>query len=282
MSPMGYGQRIAWLNKETNKRKKDKNIVLFDMDGTLTEARKTFDPCLFEPLKKLSDISEIGIVTGSDIDYLKEQLSSFIYEEKLKNSIHLLPCNGTKHYKFSEKNNEYELVFDVNMKEELGPDKFKSLMVCIIEQHSAGMLYRFPLTGHFIQYRGSMINWCPIGRNAKDSERNQFIEFDNSSSPTYRSSQLSLLNHKLSIHGVNVTVKFGGDTSFDIYPIGWDKTFCLRHFKYKDIWFVGDRCGINGNDKEIYDFLKSENRSFETENPENTKVIIENKILVQI
>jgi phosphomannomutase len=155
-------------------------------------------------------------------------------------------------------------------------------MVCIIEQHSAGKLYKIPLTGHFIQYRGSMINWCPIGRNAQDFERKQFIEFDNSSSPTYRSLQLSRLKHKLSIHGVDVTVKFGGDTSFDIYPIGWDKTFCLRHFKNKVIWFVGDRCGTNGNDKEIYDLLKSENRSFETENPEITKVIIENKILVQI
>ena len=26
----------------------------------------------------------------------------------------------------------------------------------------------------------------------------------------------------------NVTVKLGGDTSFDIYPKGWDKSYCLK------------------------------------------------------
>ena len=45
----------------------------------------------------------------------------------------------------------------------------------------------------------------------------------------------------------------GGDTSFDIYPEGWDKTYAFKNFKdYDKIYFVGDRCGPDGNDFEIF------------------------------
>ena len=74
-------------------------------------------------------------------------------------------------------------------------------------------------------------------------------------------------------------VKLGGETSFDIYPKGWDKTYALKHFPDHKCWFVGDRCTGSGNDKEIYDLLKKENRAFKTTGPEHTAEIIREKIL---
>lgn len=53
----------------------------------------------------------------------------------------------------------------------------------------------------------------------------------------------------------------GGQISFDVFPTGWDKTYCLRHIEaekdisgveYKDIHFFGDKCFPGGNDYEIY------------------------------
>ena len=32
----------------------------------------------------------------------------------------------------------------------------------------------------------------------------------------------------------DVDIKLGGETSFDIYPKGWDKTYCLKNFKNSD------------------------------------------------
>ena len=57
---------------------------------------------------------------------------------------------------------------------------------------------------------------------------------------------------------------------FDIFPTGWDKTYALKHFPFYNYWFVGDRCGPNGNDKEIYDLLKPQNRAYETNSPKET------------
>ena len=61
----------------------------------------------------------------------------------------------------------------------------------------------------------------------------------------------------------NVEIKLGGETSYDVYPKGWDKTFALQHFEGYQCWFVGDRCGNGGNDQTIYERLRVNGRSFE-------------------
>jgi phosphomannomutase len=160
------------------------------------------------------------------------------------------------------------------MIDQLGRHHFQQLMLLLIEQQSNFSNERFPLTGHFINYRGSMINWCPIGRNAESEDRQFFVDYDNSFKPTLRVRYLERLRHYINLKRIDgLMVKLGGDTSFDIFPEGWDKTYCLQHFPDHVHWFVGDRCGENGNDKEIYDLLKPEKRSFSVEGPDETRII---------
>ena len=49
-------------------------------------------------------------------------------------------------------------------------------------------------------------------------------------------------------------VSVGGQTSVDIFPKGWDKTYCLQFITndYSDILFFGDKCYPGGNDYEIF------------------------------
>ena len=252
-----------------------KHIVLFDMDGTLTPPREPLEESLVPVLEQLSDVAEIGIVTGSDYDYLKQQVGALLGHSKIRKKLHLLPCNGTKHYYPPSNNYEkHKLVSERNMIDQLGRHHFQQLMLLLIEQQSNFSNERFPLTGHFINYRGSMINWCPIGRNAESEDRQFFVDYDNSFKPTLRVRYLERLRHYINLKRIDgLMVKLGGDTSFDIFPEGWDKTYCLQHFPDHVHWFVGDRCGENGNDKEIYDLLKPEKRSFSVEGPDETRII---------
>ena len=65
----------------------------------------------------------------------------------------------------------------------------------------------------------------------------------------------------------------GGQISFDVFPKGWDKTYCLRYLKdYEEIYFFGDKTFAGGNDHEIYEFLKP--NSFSVKNPEETIKIL--------
>ncbi len=246
------------------------------MDGTLTPPRQAMEESMLPVLRELATVSEIGVVTGSDYEYLKQQIEPLISHLEIRKKLHLLPCNGTKHY-YPPSNNydDHKLISSNDMLKELGRKPFQQLMMILIEQQMHFSTERFPLTGHFINYRGSMINWCPIGRNATSEDRQFFVEYDNSFKPSLRERYIERLQHYIDLKRIlNVEVKLGGDTSFDIFPTGWDKTYALKHFPFYNYWFVGDRCGPNGNDKELYDLLKPSNRAYETKSPNHTEEII--------
>ncbi len=250
-----------------------KSVVLFDMDGTLTPPRMKMDPSMIYPLVNLQSSGfEIAIVSGSDMDYIKEQCEIMLDINALDpEKIYFLPCNGTKYFKFQ--NSKFENVYEKNMKSELGKEKYRSVIYQLFESQKAARYClggnNIPLSGTFIQYRGSTINWCPIGRDATTEERKEWVELDKK-----HKIRESLLRRIKSIPVFKeLEIKLGGETSFDIYPKGWNKTFSWKLFKdYEKIYFVGDKCKENGNDYEA--FIMAAENGYETMGPENTKEII--------
>lgn len=274
---MSYGKRMAWLKTQEREFYDHDNIVLFDMDGTLTPPRQAFDLSLLPALRELSSVATIGIVSGSDYDYILEQMNYLVRKSELVYNLHLLPCNGTKWYQPPVDNvSSYELTHEINMIDALGQKVYKKLVTVLLELQCmiAESNLNIPLTGEFIQYRGSMINWCPIGRSANLQDREKFIKIDRKTN--LRFEYLKRLERNLVLHGYDkhVTCSMGGDTSFDIYPNGWDKTYALQHFQDQTVWFVGDRCEENGNDKTIYDALQKHDRSYKTKGIDETREII--------
>ena len=258
-------------------------IVLFDMDGTLTEARKKIDIKMCAEIAKLQKNNmTVGIVTGSDIEYIKDQCSLF-WKGSIVDLQKLLffPCNGTKFYQYESKKSEATIYHQCDMKNDLGVQAFNKIVYKIFDsqQRIQYTLWgkELPLTGRFIDYRGSMINYCPIGRAANHQEREKWISLDKKHN--IRNSMLKSIFKNPVFK--DVTVKLGGDTSFDIYPHGWDKTYAMSHFEDYEIYFLGDRCGDNGNDKEIFDALQPE-CSFWVDGTQHTKEILEEILIPKL
>lgn len=253
-------------------------LVLFDMDGTLTEPRQKINSKTVNALISLQNAGyEIGIVSGSDMGYIIEQcnllfgINSFDYSK-----VHWLPCNGTKYYMYSE-NGTKKTIYENDMIEAIGKSTYRKLVsACIGIQNHIVESTDCPLTGLFYDYRGSMLNWCPIGRLASKEDREAWLKIDKDNN--IRNAWISHLKIILNQYMINnLSIKLGGDTSFDIYPKGWDKTFCLRNFKdYHEIIFVGDRCEKLGNDYEIYENLKIKKNgyAYKTNSPDNTIAIM--------
>jgi phosphomannomutase len=171
------------------------------------------------------------------------------------------------------------------MREKLGETHFRAIISYLLQRQHLINIYDIPFTGHHIDYRGSLINWCPIGRNATNADRQRFIEFDSRAPASFRQDEIrGFYIRVMKDAGIDdVVIKMGGDTSFDIFPKGWDKTYCLRHFSnYGPAYFVGDRCEPSGNDWEIYNALKWNGRSFKTKGPEETSEIIFDRIIPAI
>ena len=69
----------------------------------------------------------------------------------------------------------------------------------------------------------------------------------------------------------------GGQISIDIFPKGWDKTFCLKFLQesnYEKIYFFGDRTEPGGGDYEI--FCDSRVSAFSVKNYMETITILNN------
>ncbi len=247
-----------------------KKIVLFDMDGTLTPPREKMEHRIVNSLARLQKAGlEIGIVTGSDLNYLEEQCAALLDIGPVDiTKMHFLPCNGTKYYKFVH---SFKEVNSVDMVEKIGKDTYRQIIKkCMSMQLDLLESYKqLEYTGNYFDYRGSVLNWCPIGRSANPEQRKLFVDTDQK----FRIRDRCISGLRINKHFQKVNVVLGGESSFDIYPHGWDKTFALQYFNDHEVYFVGDRCEENGNDRSI--FLACGTNGYCTNGPGQTIEIID-------
>ena len=105
--------------------------------------------------------------------------------------------------------------------------------------------------GTFIEFRSGMFNVSPIGRNCSREERNDYETFDLANK--IRENMVTAMRAEFA--DLNLTFSIGGQISFDIFPAGWDKTYCLKFLAAEDfdeIHFFGDKTFEGGNDHEIF------------------------------
>ena len=248
-----------------------KTVFLFDLDGTLCKSRKPVTKKLVSLLAKVSKNYEIGILTGSDLDFLQEQCKDLFKALCYKQKVYAMACNGTKSYSVSLNSNsniEYNLIKEEKLRERIGEEKFKIVMRELIYEQTESMIdYDFPLTGNFITYRGSTINWCPVGRCANDEDRAAFKKEDEEKN--IRATHVESIKRSLTENNITgMIVNVAGDTSFDVYPRGWDKTYAMQFFEGYDVYFWGDRMTEGGNDYTMH--MRSDVNSFSVEDPDDT------------
>ena len=111
-----------------------------------------------------------------------------------------------------------------------------------------------------------MLNVSPIGRNCAGDERDNFEKYDKEH--LIRKTMIDALKAKFPDFGLRYSI--GGQISFDVFPLGWDKSFCLKFIedKYDEIHFFGDKCYDGGNDYEIFIDQRTEGHS--VTGPEDT------------
>ena len=69
-----------------------------------------------------------------------------------------------------------------------------------------------------------MFNISPIGRNCSREERNEYEKFDLAND--VRKKMVEAMKKEFA--DLDLTYSIGGQISFDCFPVGWDKTYCLK------------------------------------------------------
>lgn len=106
--------------------------------------------------------------------------------------------------------------------------------------------------GTFIEFRSGMMNISPIGRNCSREERNDYEKID--LERNIRKNMVEAMRKEFA--DLNLTYSIGGQISFDVFPTGWDKTYCLKYLDaadFDEIHFFGDKTFEGGNDYEIFE-----------------------------
>jgi len=238
-------------------------IVLFDVDGTLTKPRNVVTKEMTELIQELKKKVVVGVVGGSDLKKIQEQLGETAETEH----DYLFSENGLVAY------HNGKILHIENLKKNLGEDKLKKFINFTLS-YLANL--DIPIKrGTFIEFRNGMINVSPIGRNSTQEEREDFLKYDQQHQ--VRAKMVEVLQKQF--HDFGLRYSIGGQISFDVFPEGWDKTYCLRFLNdFPNIYFYGDKTNEGENDYEI--FISKRVTGFSVKGPEHTMQLIKEKFFL--
>lgn len=212
-------------------------LLLFDVDGTLTEPMQPIAERTKHALRQARLGSKIGVVGGSGIKQILAQLGQNALEE----FDYVFAENGLVAYAGGR------LLHRAELKSHIGEDELTRLINFLL-RYIADL--DIPVKrGTFVQYRTGMLNVCPVGRDCSDEERLAFHEYDKANG--VRRALVQAIGREFP----TLRCSIGGMISVDVFPRGWDKTYCLRHVLaegFEQIHFFGDKTGEGGNDFEIF------------------------------
>lgn len=240
----------------------NKKIILFDVDGTLTESTMVIKDEMIDTLKKIKKYHDLAIVSGGTFTKLKSQ----IQEKNLNLFSYIFAENGTT----CVKNNK---LFEINKLTGYVREETLQKIINFILRYIANLELPYK-RGNFINFRNGMMYVTPIGSDCSYLERQDFILYDKEHN--IRNKMIQALRNEFS--DLDFSFLLGGSIGIGIHPESWDKTFCLKFLKdYQDIYFFGDRVERDGNDYCLYNHPNI--IGFGTSGPEETMKILNSLFL---
>lgn len=236
-------------------------IFVFDIDGTLTPARKPIEPEFAAYFNRFCKFNDVYLCTGSDWTKVREQIP----ERILSNVKGVFTCSGNSYWfgKFLMGREDFSLRKEFSPPISLLKDleKFVSASKCPKK------------TSLHIETRVGMLNFSTVGRNCSDLERKEYAAWDGETGE--RKKIVDFLSNKYPELSFNI----GGEISIDIHPKGWDKSHAIKTIKTwnpkSNIYFFGDRIREGGNDMPAAMALGPLDRAYPVEGPQETQKILE-------
>ena len=204
---------------------------LFDVDGTLTDARKQIDS-EFEKFfgrwvyEEKSKGNEVFVVTGADKQKTLRQIGLPLY--RLFNGV-FQNCGNQL---FVRNSLIYESKWQMSA--------HLRLDLSILAERSPWS----KTANKNFEERVGMVNFSTVGIDATDNQRKAYGLWDKDANERVK------MTEWLSMRYPKLEFSIGGQTSIDIHPKGKDKSQALEHMSGKTIFF-GDKCMAGGNDYSI-------------------------------
>ena len=224
--------------------------LLFDMDGTLTDARELITPEVVSVLKGISPSIKKYLVTGSDMEKVEQQIPCDILLGLFER---VYSCNGTRVWNcnldMDDENLpiEPELIHRVTLVDHYSEADLNHVINVLLK--TAANTHTKIKTGTFVEWRESQINFSVVGRNCTTAQREDYVKWDKKSGE--RKKIIDQLREEFK--GWGLSFRLGGQISIDITREGWDKSYAFTNMAESpdQCVFFGDKICKDGNDLDI-------------------------------
>jgi phosphomannomutase len=226
------------------------DALLFDMDGTLTDARQPIVPEVIEVLQRVPNFIKKYLVTGSDMGKIEEQMGIPILLDQFER---VYACNGTRVYNCNlDMDDETlpvdpELIHKVTLIDHYSESDINHIINTLLK--TAANTHTKVKTGTFVEWRESQINFSVVGRNCTQAQREDYVKWDKKSGE--RKKIIDQLREEFK--GWGLSFRLGGQISIDVTREGWDKSYAFENMieTPDQCIFFGDKICEDGNDLDI-------------------------------
>ena len=216
-----------------------KQLVAFDLDGTLAESKQPLKEDMGEALADLLGVAHVAVISGGDWPQFDKQVASRLPERADRSKLWLMPTTGTKLYTYRDGKwgTVYAELFDE-------AEKTKIIDAFHASLEATGFVPE-RTWGERIEDRGSQITFSALGQEAP-------IEAKEKWDPDFAKRKVIQADLKTRLPGL--AINMGGTTSIDITREGVDKAYGLKKLRDASgialdaMMFVGDAIFPGGND----------------------------------
>jgi phosphomannomutase len=215
-----------------------KDLVAFDLDGTLAESKQPLQEPMGEALANLLDVAHVAVISGGDWPQFEKQVASRLPERADRTKLWLMPTTGTKLYRFDD---EWRAVYAELFEE----DEKQKILSAFDESLEATGFVPEQTWGERIEDRGSQITFSALGQEAP-------IDAKHSWDPDFAKRKVIQADLRKRLPGLSINM--GGATSIDITREGVDKAYGLKKLSdasgiaLDKMMFIGDAIFPGGND----------------------------------
>ncbi|MFA6463681.1 MAG: alpha-glucan family phosphorylase [Candidatus Paceibacterota bacterium] len=240
---------------------KDKKVIIFDMDGTLTPSLTPMDEEMTGLFLKLLANFKVGVISGAVFKKFETQIIDTLKDKTNFSNLVILPANGTSFFIHKD---EWSPLYEKKLTNEEKKNIVDSAEETLKELN---LFDRYSIERGKVDDKEGQMTLKMISGDRPIEEK---LAWD--PDRTRREPIRKLLQEKLP----NFEVKIGGTTSIDITPKGADKGYAVKkileyfNLPKEEALFMGDAIFPGGNDyaaAEIVDSVK-------VLNPEDTKKVI--------
>jgi HAD superfamily hydrolase (TIGR01484 family) len=219
-----------------------KELIAFDLDGTLAESKQPLKPDIAEAIADLLEVVHVAVISGGDWPQFDKQVAGKLPARANRGNLWLMPTTGAKLYRH-QSSGWFPVYADLFTHEQRDRilNAFENALV------ATGFVPE-ETWGERIEDRGSQITFSALGQLAP-------LEAKHGWDPDFAKRKIIQADLRKRLPGYSINM--GGTTSIDITREGVDKAFAMRRLsdasgiELDAMLFVGDAIFPGGNDYPV-------------------------------